>query len=116
MSGAASSAAEAVDGAWSTMGGYVSGFDRAFDLVAHGGVLDLLYRVATGQDLQAPRTWQLGNATINRLLWRVHELDPALAPPKASLDRAVRGRGTPKGRAGERLGRCRTWDGTSGVS
>ncbi len=25
------SAAEAVDGAWSTMGGYVSGFDRAFD-------------------------------------------------------------------------------------
>jgi transposase len=29
-------------------------------------------------------------ATINRLLWRVHELDPAMAPPKASLDRRVR--------------------------
>jgi transposase len=29
-------------------------------------------------------------ATINRLLWHVHELDPGLAPPKASLDRAVR--------------------------
>lgn len=28
-------------------------------------------------------------ATINRLLWRVHEIDPAWAPPKASLDRAV---------------------------
>jgi transposase len=28
-------------------------------------------------------------ATINRLLWRVHELDPAWAPPKASLDRRV---------------------------
>jgi transposase len=28
-------------------------------------------------------------ATVNRLLWRVHELDPAWAPPKASLDRAV---------------------------
>jgi transposase len=27
-------------------------------------------------------------ATINQLLWRVHELDPAWAPPKASLDRA----------------------------
>jgi broad specificity phosphatase PhoE len=38
-------------------------------LVAHGGVLDVLYRIATGQDLQAPRTWQLGNASINRLLW-----------------------------------------------
>ena len=38
-------------------------------LVAHGGVLDVLYRAATGQDLQAPRTWQLGNAAINRLLW-----------------------------------------------
>jgi probable phosphoglycerate mutase len=38
-------------------------------LVAHGGVLDLLYRAATGQDLQAPRTWQVGNAAINRLLW-----------------------------------------------
>ena len=38
-------------------------------LVAHGGVLDCLYRAATGLGLQAPRTWQLGNATINRLLW-----------------------------------------------
>ena len=38
-------------------------------LVAHGGVLDMLYRLATGQELQAPRTWQLGNAAINRLLW-----------------------------------------------
>ena len=38
-------------------------------LVAHGGVLDVLYRLATGQEIQAPRTWNLGNATINRLLW-----------------------------------------------
>jgi len=38
-------------------------------LVAHGGVLDALYRLATGQELQAPRTWQLANAAINRLLW-----------------------------------------------
>jgi probable phosphoglycerate mutase len=38
-------------------------------LVAHGGVMDLLYRAATGLDLQAPRTWQLGNTAINRLLW-----------------------------------------------
>lgn len=38
-------------------------------LVTHGGVLDVLYRLATGQGLQAPRTWQLPNAAINRLLW-----------------------------------------------
>ena len=38
-------------------------------LVAHGGVLDVLYRLATGQALQAPRTWLLTNAAINRLLW-----------------------------------------------
>ena len=38
-------------------------------LVAHGGVMDVLYRAATRQELQAPRTWVLGNATINRLLW-----------------------------------------------
>ena len=29
----------------------------------------MLYRNATGQPLQAPRSWNLGNATINRLLW-----------------------------------------------
>jgi probable phosphoglycerate mutase len=38
-------------------------------LVAHGGVMDILYRLATQQALQAPRTWTLGNANINRLLW-----------------------------------------------
>ncbi len=38
-------------------------------VVTHGGALDALYRTATGQSLQAPRTWELGNAAINRLLW-----------------------------------------------
>lgn len=38
-------------------------------VVAHGGVMDMLYREATGLGLQAPRTWQLGNAAVNRLLW-----------------------------------------------
>lgn len=38
-------------------------------LVAHGGVMDVLYRAATGQELQAPRTWETRNAAINRLLW-----------------------------------------------
>lgn len=38
-------------------------------LVAHGGVMDVLYRLATRQHLQAARTWQLPNAAVNRLLW-----------------------------------------------
>ena len=38
-------------------------------LVAHGGVLDILYRAATRLELQAPRTWQLTNTAVNRLLW-----------------------------------------------
>lgn len=38
-------------------------------IFTHGGVLDVLYRAATGLDPQAPRTWQLANAAINRLLW-----------------------------------------------
>ncbi len=38
-------------------------------LVAHGGVLDILYRAATRLELQAPRTWELANTAVNRLLW-----------------------------------------------
>ncbi len=48
----------------------------AIAVFAHGGVLDCLYRAAAGIELGAARTWQLGNASINRLLytgerWRV---------------------------------------------
>ena len=38
-------------------------------LLTHGGVLDVLYRAATGLGLQDARTWKIGNTTINRLLW-----------------------------------------------
>lgn len=38
-------------------------------LVAHGGVLDTLYRAATRLALDAPRSWQSGHAAINRLLY-----------------------------------------------
>ena len=38
-------------------------------LVAHGGVLDILYRAATRLELQAARTWDLTNTAVNRLLW-----------------------------------------------
>jgi 2,3-bisphosphoglycerate-dependent phosphoglycerate mutase len=36
---------------------------------AHGGVLDALYRAASHIPLAAPRTWQLANTAINRVLY-----------------------------------------------
>ena len=42
---------------------------RSIAIVTHGGVLDCLYRAAAGVDLSAPRSWELGNAAINRLLY-----------------------------------------------
>ena len=68
---------------------------QAIALVAHGGVLDCLYRAATGIDLQAPRSWPVANATVNRLLWTPQGLSlvgwndaahldaPGLEPPPA---------------------------------
>jgi probable phosphoglycerate mutase len=41
---------------------------RAVVWVTHGGVLDCLYRAAARVTLDAPRTWTLDNASINRLL------------------------------------------------
>ena len=57
-------------------------------MVAHGGVLDCLYRAASRIALDAPRTWELPNTGINRLLFTgegftlvgwadVHHLDEA---------------------------------------
>lgn len=59
-------------------------------LVAHGGVLDVLYRLATGQELQAPRTWQLSNAAINRLLWTPEGLTLVGWADTQHLDTATR--------------------------
>ena len=59
-------------------------------LVAHGGVLDVLYRAATRQDIQAPRTWLLGNAAINRLLWTPDGLSLVGWADTQHLDNAVR--------------------------
>lgn len=38
-------------------------------LFTHGGVLDIIYRLACGLGLQDARSWELPNAAINRLLW-----------------------------------------------
>ena len=53
-----------------------SGNTRKLIIVTHGGVLDALYRIAAGAALDAPRTWQLLNASINQITidahgWRV---------------------------------------------
>jgi probable phosphoglycerate mutase len=66
-------------------------------VVTHGGVLDCLYRAATRLALDAPRAWQIGNASINRLLhtasglmlvgWddRMHLDTPALDDPALDM-------------------------------
>lgn len=59
-------------------------------LVAHGGVMDVLYRAATRLDPQAPRSWQLGNAAINRLLWTPGGLSLVGWADTQHLDGAVR--------------------------
>jgi probable phosphoglycerate mutase len=63
---------------------------RTIVLVAHGGVMDCLYRAASRIPLDAPRGWSLDNAAINRLLYTdsgltlvgwndtSHLVDPAL--------------------------------------
>lgn len=38
-------------------------------IVAHGGVLDMVYRDAVGLDLQAQRSWTIDNTSVHRLLW-----------------------------------------------
>jgi probable phosphoglycerate mutase len=38
-------------------------------VVAHGGVLDCFYRAANRLPLEVPRSWKVGNACVNRLLY-----------------------------------------------
>lgn len=38
-------------------------------VVTHGGVLDMIYRAATGQPLDGPRQCDIPNAGVNELLW-----------------------------------------------
>jgi probable phosphoglycerate mutase len=59
-------------------------------LVAHGGVLDMLYRLATGQEVNAIRTWELGNCAINRLLWTPEGLTLVGWADTAHLEAAAR--------------------------
>lgn len=49
-------------------------------IVSHGGCMDIMYRIATGMPLAAPRDFALGNATINWISWQegqwqLHEWD-----------------------------------------
>jgi 2,3-bisphosphoglycerate-dependent phosphoglycerate mutase len=40
---------------------------KTIALFSHGGCMDMMYRLATGVDLQAQRTWPISNAVVNRL-------------------------------------------------
>mgnify|MGYP001273083988 CR=1 FL=1 len=44
-------------------------------IVTHGGVLDCLYREATGKPIDAERDFDILNAAINRLRWRDGRFD-----------------------------------------
>ena len=63
---------------------------RNVALVAHGGVLDCLYRAATRVALDAPRTWLVGNASINRLLYTPQGFTLVGWADNQHLDRAPR--------------------------
>jgi probable phosphoglycerate mutase len=58
-------------------------------IVSHGGVMDVLYRAATGLDLQAARSWELTNAAINRLLWNGEHLSLVGWADTSHIDNAV---------------------------
>ena len=62
-------------------------------LVTHGGVLDALYRQATGVALDAPRSWTLPNAGINRLLASDQGLMLLAWGDVGHLELAAQGRG-----------------------
>lgn len=38
-------------------------------IVSHGGLLDCIYRAATGKDMHAPRDFDILNASLNHLRW-----------------------------------------------
>ena len=59
-------------------------------LVAHGGVLDCFYRAGRGMALDAPRTWELPNTGVNRLLWTGEHLTVTGWADVQHLDEAAR--------------------------
>jgi probable phosphoglycerate mutase len=48
---------------------------RTVVLVTHGGVLDVLHRRARGLTLEAPRDFEIPNASLNRLRWSAKGLE-----------------------------------------
>jgi 2,3-bisphosphoglycerate-dependent phosphoglycerate mutase len=58
-------------------------------IVSHGGVMDVLYRAAAGLEIQTARTWDLRNASINRLLWNGEHLSLVGWADTSHIDNAV---------------------------
>ena len=57
--------------------------------VTHGGVLDCAYRLATGMPLEAPRTHDLLNASLNRIVWDGRAFELVVWADVAHLDDAL---------------------------
>jgi len=57
--------------------------------VTHGGVLDCAYRIATGMPLEAPRTHDLLNASLNRIAWDGRAFELVAWGDVAHLDDAL---------------------------
>ena len=58
-------------------------------LVAHGGVLDIAYRIAVGRELTTPRDFPIPNAALNWLEYRAGSWRLVAWGEKAHLDRAL---------------------------
>jgi probable phosphoglycerate mutase len=54
----------------------------------------MLYRIATGQEVNTARTWALGNCAINRLLWTPQGLTLVGWADTAHLERDTRDENT----------------------
>jgi probable phosphoglycerate mutase len=77
---------------------------QAIAIVAHGGVMDCLYRAATRIDLQAPRTWLVTNAAVNRLLYTGEGFTLVGWADRSHLDDAGRDEGSDGARAVDNAG------------
>jgi probable phosphoglycerate mutase len=67
-----------------------SGSYQKIAIVAHGGVLDCIYRRAQGIALNVPRNFDMLNASVNRLMWDAGRLSVAVWSDTSHLAMASR--------------------------
>lgn len=93
---AAETLAELAERVGSVLEGLVGAPGEKVIVVSHGGFLDCAYRLATGMAMQAPRNFDVKNASINRFGWKpdgggLHLLEWGLVEHlQVALDEPVR--------------------------